>query len=77
LRQLRRTFDVSLEFNVIYQVLSADARLEESWVSVLASRALLRQIFICCCLQLAMQFAGIQASFFFADNILKVVVVMV
>lgn len=59
LQTLRRVHDVSLEFNVIYQVLSSDATQGDSWSDLLLTSFYLYRMFLCFLLQLCIQCTGI------------------
>jgi hypothetical protein len=50
---------VSLEFNVIYQVLSSDATQGDSWSDLLLTSSYLYRMFLCFLLQLSIQCTGI------------------
>ena len=71
MRTLRRTNDVSKEFNDIYLALSSDARLGESWLEILSSKTIRYRLFICCVIQLSQQMAGIQIVTTFGSDFLE------
>ena len=71
MRQLRRTNDVSKEFNDIYLALSSDARLGESWIDILSSKTIRFRLFICCVIQLSQQMMGINIITTFGSDFLK------
>lgn len=70
MRQLRRTNDVSKEFHDIYQALSRDARLGESWMDILSSKAIRYRLIISCILQFSHQFLGIEIITTFGSYLL-------
>lgn len=71
MRQLRRTNDVSREFNDIYLALSSDARLGETWSDILLSKSILYRLMVCCTLQLCQQLVGIQIITTFGSSVLS------
>jgi len=71
MRQLRRTNDVSKEFNDIYLALSSDARLGESWADILSSRSLNYRLMVSCVIQLCQEMVGIQVITTFGSTILS------
>ena len=71
MRRLRRTNDVSKEFNDIYLALSSDARLGESWIEILSSKTIRYRLFICCTIQLLQQLVGIQLITTFGADFLE------
>eukprot|EP01038_Epipyxis_sp_PR26KG_P015490 gene15490-20905_t len=71
MRQLRRTNDVSREFNSIYKALTSDARLGDSWVDLFYSRSIRIRIIISIFMQIIQQFVGIQIITEFGYDILQ------
>lgn len=71
MRQLRRTNDVSKEFNDIYLALSSDARLGESWTDILSSKTIRYRLFLCCVIQLSQQMMGINIITTFGSDFLR------
>ena len=71
MRQLRRSNDVSKEFNDIYLALSSDARLGESWVDILSSKTIRYRLFICSVIQLSQQLMGINIITTFGSEFLR------
>ena len=71
MRQLRRTNDVSIEFNDIYLALSSDARLGETWIDILSSKTIRYRLFICCVIQLSQQMMGINIVTTFGTDFLQ------
>jgi len=71
MRQLRRTNDVSKEFNDIYLALSSDARLGEAWADILTSRSLNYRLMVSCVIQLCQEMVGIQVITTFGSTILS------
>jgi MFS family permease len=59
LQTIRKSNDVSLEFNVIYQILSVDATKDESWSNLLFSQSFLYRLLICLILQISAQCPGV------------------
>jgi len=70
MRQLRRTNDVSSEFHVVYQALSSDARLGDSWLEILSSKAIRYRLFVACALQTSHQFLGFEILTTFGSSLL-------
>jgi len=70
MRQLRRTNDVSEEFHVIYQALSSDARLGDSWIEILSSKAIRYRLFVACALQTSHQLLGYEIITTFGSSLL-------
>ena len=60
LRLLRRSNDVSLEFNDVYLALTRDARLGDSWLDILQSRSIFYRFIITLLIQLLSFLIGIQ-----------------
>jgi MFS transporter, SP family, major inositol transporter len=73
MRQLRRTNDVSREFNDIYLALSSDARLGESWTDILSSKTIRYRLFVCCVMQLSQQMMGINIITTFGSDFLQLI----
>jgi MFS family permease len=59
MRLLRRTNDISKEFNDIYLALSSDAVIGDGWIDILSSQTIRYRLFLCCVLQLSQQLVGI------------------
>lgn len=70
MRQLRRTNDVSKEFHDIYQALSSDARLGESWIEILSSKTIRYRLVTACVLQFSHQLLGIEIITTFGSYLL-------
>lgn len=60
LRQMRRTNDVSKEFNDLYRTLTSDARLGDSWGEILAHRSIRLRMLTACVMQAGQQLLGVQ-----------------
>ena len=60
LRLLRRTNNVSVEFNVIYKALSTDAKLADGWIDILFNGSIAYRLLLCCLLQALQQIVGVQ-----------------
>jgi MFS family permease len=73
MRQLRRTNDVSREFNDIYLALSSDARLGESWTDILSSKTIRYRLFVCSVMQLSQQMMGINIITTFGSDFLQLI----
>lgn len=71
LKQLRRTNDITTEFNHLYLALSNDARLGDSWIDILQSRSTLYQIYLCSLLQFSQQICGIQVISMYGIDLLS------
>lgn len=60
MRQLRRTNEVSIEFNHVYRGLTSDAKLGDSWLDILLTRSIRVRLFISLFIQLSQELVGIQ-----------------
>ncbi len=60
LRLLRRSNDVSLEFNDVYLALTRDARLGDSWLDIIQSRSIFYRFIITLLIQILSFLVGIQ-----------------
>jgi hypothetical protein len=60
MRQLRKTSDVSREFNEVYKALTADAKQGDGWADILGNSSIRYRLFLCGFLQIFQQLVGIQ-----------------
>ena len=73
MRLLRRTHNVSIEFNDIYRALSSDAKLGDGWLDILSHASIAYRLLLCCLLQALQQIAGVQVFTALGGSVLDTV----